>query len=314
MSGLVELTDDQSEQLQILEAAWTTYGPALQVAAAFSGGMGWKTVKGAEYLVRYSQGEDGKKQFTSYGRRSPETEEKYDHFLKTAGHARTVIKQQKDAVALHCRLAKAYGLARLPGRYAEILDWFWYTDITRRLSLFGGSALLAYEAGSRTLTSAGLVKDEHLQFIARTTDGLNLDEIEEACDVDRTGCRTRRYDDRIAIRNEDGVVCEILLPAFFLRHLDGEAADVLSAAFESPPVRSLTVARDTRPIELTAVDPRTYALAAASLREDDIWAERAAFACAMVRERWPEKFDEDQEASLAAKFEDARDRRRPRAP
>ena len=33
MSGLVELAAEQSEQLQSLEAAWKTYGPALQVAA-----------------------------------------------------------------------------------------------------------------------------------------------------------------------------------------------------------------------------------------------------------------------------------------
>jgi hypothetical protein len=73
MYDLVKLTEEQSEQLQSLEAARKTYGPALQVAAAFSGGMSWKKVKGADYLVRYHQGEDGKKEFTSYGRRSPET-------------------------------------------------------------------------------------------------------------------------------------------------------------------------------------------------------------------------------------------------
>jgi hypothetical protein len=32
--------------------------------------MGWKKVKGVDYLVRYHQGEDG----NSYGRRSPETD------------------------------------------------------------------------------------------------------------------------------------------------------------------------------------------------------------------------------------------------
>jgi len=299
MSELVDLTSEQLEQLQSLEAAWTTYGPALQVAAAFSGGMGWKKVKGAEYLVRYHQGEDGRKQFSSYGRRSPDTEQRYDHFLKTEGNARTVIKEKKEAVALHCRVAKAYGLARLPGRQAEILDWFWYADVTRQMSLIGGSALLAYETGSRTLAPARLVKDDHLQFFAMSTEGLNLDEIAEACDVDKTGCRTRRYDDRVAIRNDDGLVCEILLPAYFLRNLDGEAAEVLSDAFELPGIRSLTVARDTRPIELCAVDPRVYALMAYTLgRDDELWAQRAEFAAALVRERWPNQFDPRQEAAF----------------
>jgi hypothetical protein len=298
MSNLIELTAEQSEELQFLETAWETYGPALKASAAFSGGMGWKTVKGTEYLVRYTQGEDGKKQFSSFGRRSPETERKYDEFLNTTGNARWVRKQLREAVALHCRLAKAYGIARLPGRQAEVVDRFWMTDASERLWLVGGTALLAYESGSRTLAPAGLVRDEHLQFFAHSVEGLNFDEIEEACDVDKTGCRTRRHHDRVAIWNDDGLVCEILLPAFFLSGLDDQVADVLSAALELPPVRSLTVARDTRPIELTAVDPRTYALMAASRPDDRLWAERAAFAGELVRERWPEKFDEDQEAAL----------------
>ena len=58
MSDLVKLTPEQSDRLQSLEKVWKTYGHALQVAAAFSGGMGWKKVKGADYLVRYHQGED----------------------------------------------------------------------------------------------------------------------------------------------------------------------------------------------------------------------------------------------------------------
>jgi len=298
MSDLVKLTAEQSEQLQSLEALWETYGPALQASAAFSGGMGWKTVKGIEYLVRYQQGEDGKKRFSSFGRRSPETERKYDEFLNTAGNARTVRKELRETVALHCRLAKAYGIARLPGRQAEIVDRFWMTGVSQRLSLIGGTALLAYEAGSRTLAPARLIKDDHLQFFARSIDGLDFDVIAEACDVDKTGCRTRRYGDRVAIRNDDGLVCEVLLPAFFLDDDEGPAADVLLAAFELPPVRSLTVARDTRPIELTAVDPRTYALMAASRSDDGLWAERGEFAGDLVRQRWPQKFDEDQEAVL----------------
>jgi len=122
--------------------------------------------------------------------------------------------------------------------------------------------------------------------------------IAEACDVDKTGCRTRRYGDRVAIRNDERAGLRGPAAAFFLDDDEGPAADVLLAAFELPPVRSLTVARDTRPIELTAVDPRTYALMAASRSDDGLWAERGEFAGDLVRQRWPQKFDEDQEAVL----------------
>jgi hypothetical protein len=130
--------------------------------------MGWKTVKGVEYLVRYYS-EDGKKKFTSCGRRSEETEAKLKHFEETTGGARRIVKDQRGDVALACRLAKAHELARLPGRQAETLESFWYTGVTDRLSLFGGAALLAYEGKAGALAPADLVKEDRLLFIARTT-------------------------------------------------------------------------------------------------------------------------------------------------
>src|SRR5882757_7188083 len=116
MPELVEFNAGQAEQMRFLEETWPEYGHSLQVAAAFSGGMGWKTVRGVEYLVRYHS-EEGKKKFTSYGRRSPKTEEIHWRWEETTGRARRVVKERKDEVALACRLAKAHGIARLPGRH-----------------------------------------------------------------------------------------------------------------------------------------------------------------------------------------------------
>src|ERR1700754_3094307 len=140
-SDLVDFNAAQAAQMRYLHEAWPEYGHSLRVAAATSGGMGWKAVKGVEYLVRHYR-EDGKKKFTSYGRRNEGTEAKLKHFEETTGRARQIVKDQRDDVAFACRLAKAHGLARLPGRQAETLEWFWYTGVTDRLSLFGGAALL----------------------------------------------------------------------------------------------------------------------------------------------------------------------------
>jgi hypothetical protein len=280
---LDDLNQAQAEHLRHLGEVWPAYGHALQVVAATSGGMGWKTVKGVEYLVRYVH-EAGKKKFTSYGRRSEETEATYRNFEETTLRARRIVKEGRDDVALTCRLAKAHGLARMPGRQAETLEWFWYTDVTRRLSLFGGSALFAYEAAAGAMAPPPATKEDRLMFVARTSDVgmLKLAEIEEACDVDRTGCVSRRKRNSILIETTGGEPrAEILLPEFLLERADD--GTFVSEALDLPPYRGLTVARDVRPVELTTVDPRAYAVFARCLREDDaVWSERGQLAAEMA--------------------------------
>jgi hypothetical protein len=284
MLELLDFSAAQIVQMRQLEETWPEYGHSLRVVAATSGGMGWKTVKGVEYLVRHYR-EDGKKKFTSYGRRSEETEAKLKHFEETTGRARQIVKDQRDDVALACRLAKAHGLARLPGRQAETLEWFWYTGVTDRLSLFGGAALLAYEGKAGALAPADIVKEDRLQFIARTSDiaTLGLDEIAEACDVDRTGCAVKRGRDKITISTSDGEPrAEIFLPQLFLHRAEDErTAAMYARALDLPRWIGLTVARDARPISLTAVDPRAYAMFAGSFGDNPLWQERAAIASAM---------------------------------
>jgi hypothetical protein len=300
---MTALTAGQADQIARLEEMWPDYGKALQIAAATGGGMSWRTVKGVEYLTRWYQ-EDGKKKGKSLGRRSPETEATLKEFEDTTLKARRVLREMRDDVALACRLAKAHGIARLPGRLAETLDWFWYTDLNRRMALFGGTALLAYESGSGTLAPPELIKDGHLQVVSHTED-IDLvlpavDEISEACDVDREGTSVQYDENRFRIRSkaDKRLLCEIYLPSFFHLRLESGPAETLREAFDMPWLKSLIVSRDGRPIEVTVQDPRVYAMAAHSLGNDPIWANRAAYAAEMVAENWPDKFDEHQEADF----------------
>ena len=73
-------------------------------------------------------------------------------------------------------------------------------------------------------------------------------------------------------------------------------------AFDLPPVTAVTVAKDSKPVEIRAPDPRAYALIERVLA-GKAEAPRAAYAAALVKERWPEKFDEADEAA----FEEADD-------
>jgi hypothetical protein len=268
------------------------FGHALQVlAASDGGGMGWRGVDGVEYLTRYTQ-EDGKKKGRSLGRRSPETEAQMDHFDSTVLKARRIRREYREDVLLTCKLAKAYGIARLHGRFAHSLDWLWYTDANKRVALFGGSALLAYESGSQMLAPA--VKEDRLQFISHSEDPekIGLVEIMEACGS--TG-REEMTVGLLAIRADDQIVAEIFPPSYFLERLERRQAKTLREGFEMPWLRALTFSRDTRPIEPSVPDPRVYAMAAYCLRDDEIWDRRARFGAEMVRERWPDKFEQRQE-------------------
>jgi hypothetical protein len=299
---LVPLTDGQAEQFGRIEQLWPEFGNSLQVlAASEGGGMAWRMVDGVEYLTRYTQ-ENGRKKGRSLGRRSPETEAVMEQFDSTVLKARRIRREYREDVLLTCKLAKAYGIARLHGRFAHILDRLWYADANKRLALFGGSALLAYESGSRTLAPADLFKEDRLQFISRSEDPeeIGLLEIMEACgNTGREEMTVGLETGRFAVRADDRIVAEIFRPSYFLDRFEGGARTTVGEAFETPWLRSLTFSRDTRPIELCAPDPRVYAMAAYCLRDDDeIWNRRARFAAEMVRQCWPDKFDRGQEAVM----------------
>lgn len=299
---LTPLTGGQAEQFARIEQLWPEFGHSLQVlAVSEGGGMGWRTVDGVEYLTRYTQ-ENGKKKGRSLGRRSPETEAIMERFDSTVLKARRIRREMREEVLLTCKLAKAHGIARLHGRLADTLDWLWYTDANRRVALFGGSALLAYESNAGTLAPASLIKEPHLQFIAHSEDPekMGLVEIGEACGADENGGTVSYERGRFVIRaNDDRLIAEIFRPSYFLERLERRPAKTLREAFEMPWLRALTFSRDNRPIEVCAPDPRVYAMAAYCLKdENEIWAQRAGFAATMVRECWPEKFDEKQEIVL----------------
>jgi hypothetical protein len=297
---LVPLSDGQAEQFGRIEQLWPEFGNSLLVlAASEGGGMAWRTVDGVEYLTRYTQ-ENGRKKGRSLGRRSPETEAIMEQFDSTVLKARRIRREYREDVLLTCKLAKAYGIARLHGRLAHILDRLWYADAKKRIALFGGSALLAYESGSKTLMPIGLLREYHLQFISRSEDpeDIGLPEIVEACRTINQPMTAEWEEGRIELRDDERLVAEIFPPSYFLDRIGRGARTTLRETFETPWLPSLTFSRDTRPIELCAPDPRTYAMAAYCLRDDEIWNRRAVFAAEMVRQCWPDKFDPSQEAVM----------------
>jgi hypothetical protein len=306
MDDLTQMSPAEARHLRELGEAWKSYAPAMRAKLALDGGMTWKRVNGADYLCRYRPDPDtGKKKFTSLGRRSRETEATYKDFISRRDAARQTVLAGRDDIALAGRIAKAHGLARLPAKQADILRAFWRGGLDEHLTLFGGTALFAYEMPTEILMPIELARDDHLIFLFDGSPDCTIEDIGEAYE-DATGAKAtvvrlksrRSRHDRLIIESKDVSGIEILPCKFLLDQVDDDdQADVLLGALQMSTVRGLTVARDAQPVEITAPDPRAYAITACVLgRNDEIWAERAEFAATLVRERWPEQFDPRQQA------------------
>jgi hypothetical protein len=69
-----------------------------------------------------------------------------------------------------------------------------------------------------------------------------------------------------------------------------------------PPVRTLAIGRDALPLEIVAIDPRTYALTAFALRKTPLAEpgdeDRARHVAGLVLDRWPSPFGPRAEAGF----------------
>jgi hypothetical protein len=317
MTDLKHMNPAETQVLQDLGEAWASYGPALRDKFALDGGMTWRKGAGGEFLYHYRvDAETGKKKWTALGLRSAETEKKYNDFIGRRDDARQTVLNSRDDIKLAGRLVKAHGLTRMPGKHAELLRSFWLRCLDNRMMLFGGHALLAYELPAGIMAPASLIRDDSLMFVLRDeADDDTIGDIKDAFE-DAVGARVRVDErrKRTILSAGDDVSVELLENDYLTRRVDDEEqAEVLEEALQAPAVTGLTVARDSQPVELKALDPRSFAIAAYVLGEnDEIWAERAQFAATLVRERWPEPFEPRQEESFPDVCLDPEERPPPR--
>ena len=302
MNNLTEMSSTEARHLCEIAEGWKTYGPALKIWAALDGGMTWKAVNGADYLCRYRQDpETGKKKFTSLGRRSTQTENIYADFIERRDAAKQTVIANRDRMATAGRVAKAYGLARMPAKSAEILRAFWMRSLSDDLAVFGGTALFAYELETKVLAPAPLERDERLIFFRKRPDLPPIDDVVGAYEAAvGASARVVKTSGRAVIRATSAMPIELWDRDAVLGQVDDpDRIEILEEGIAADCLTGLTVARDGQPVEFSTFDPRTYALMAYVLGHDDeVWAERAKFAATLVRERWPEQFDPRQQAAF----------------
>lgn len=297
MIQLEFIEDDRAAPLRRLEDLWPKFAVALQVAATTHGGMCWRPVRDNVFLVRFRR-VNGKTRIKTIGPRGPKTEAILADFRNTVGKSREIVRRERPVLAQVCRVAKDAGLARLPDFAARILTGIWTLGIDSRLTLFGGAALHAYESQAGVLAPFRLIQDDHLQFVTKSLGELDIPELEQVCDLKRVGTSVVHEDHRIVIRGGDRILCQVFDHEFFQKYLTEQQRDVLADALDLPAVKGLTVSSHCRPVQLSAMDPRAYAMAAYCLRASGVWKERSYFTDVMVQLAWPDPFLEDQELLL----------------
>jgi hypothetical protein len=328
---ITSLTDRQIAQLRELRDLWSCYGAALRAKAALAGGMTWKRVGGAEYLCTYWQDAGtGKKRWTSHGPRSADTEDRYRRYMDARSAARNMIAKSGDEIALMGKLAKTLGLARMPAPLAATVRAFWLAALDERLLLVGGTALYAYELAAEVLVPAALAREDGLTFLLRDEAG-----IDDAFAAEMTGAyaeagaeapAARRQDDGLSLTAAGMPSVSIVPRQRLLDEIERartaaeddwtaerleRRAGALREGFDLPALAGVAVAKDSKPVEIRAPDPRAYAQIERVLAGHELAgaaeAPRAAYAVALVKERWPEKFDDADAAAFEGLGEDPDD-------
>ena len=165
MPTFQDIGDDARRQYIDARAALEALEAAQQQAAAVRGGMYWKTVKGADYLVRTSARNAQK----SLGPRSAETEAVYASFTDRKAEAEARVKDLATTVQRQQRLNRALYVGRVPAVVVDILDMLQRQNVAEHFTVVGTHAIYAYEAaaGVRVESAAVATRDVDLLWDRR---------------------------------------------------------------------------------------------------------------------------------------------------
>ncbi len=135
------------------------------LARKFAGGMYWKRQDGYEYLVKTLA--DNRQH--RLGRRTPENERIYQHFVRDKAGAEGRLRDLKAALVDAERLNKALKVGRVPALAVGVLHVIEAAGLGKHFTVVGTHALYAYEsaAGVRIAQGALATQDVDLLWDAR---------------------------------------------------------------------------------------------------------------------------------------------------
>lgn len=147
MAGWIELNEKEIRQYIDAKAVFEAFEAAQACVDACRGGMLWRTAKGHEYLIQTSS--DNRQR--SLGRRTAETESKYEQFITQKRTAQDGLRALRQQMAIHNRMNRELRVGNVPALLVRILTAMGRLGLHDRVLVAGDYALFAYaaEAGVR---------------------------------------------------------------------------------------------------------------------------------------------------------------------
>ena len=144
MDDHLEIDPDAARQYLDARSAFVALEQAARDAAQVRGGMVWKTVKGADYLVRTSTTGAQK----GLGVRSAETEAMHAQFTARKQAVTQRLSDLKATLSRHERMNRALRVGRVPNIAVDVLVALADAGLDSHFRVVGTHALYAYETAA----------------------------------------------------------------------------------------------------------------------------------------------------------------------
>ncbi len=249
VSDFQNLSNDQARQQIDAQQLFATYREVrAELARDYSGSMRWRTISGADYLVKKMDGRE-----TSLGRRTPDTETLHSAFID----GRATLRKRKKATLARLeamdRINVAHRLGRVPDLAARIMDALDRAFLMGTgLRIVGTTAMYGYEAMAGVRFDTGIVATQDFDLLIGGRDGLEL---------------SASNDHRQAVMTALIAADRSFVPRFgeFAVNNDGYEVDFLSedagapAPLAGPATEAVAIGQSGRPVRMAVPMPAAFA-------------------------------------------------------
>ncbi len=280
------MTPEQRAHTDALSHVWPAFGEFVVERHELAGGMQWKSVSGADYLMRYRPHPEGgsRKVARSLGKRTPETEALFDEYLRRRESVTRKLEELAPRIEMLGRVSKPFGTARLDAGQAQHLrrlhEAGFLSGTHPVLLPFGAPAMAGYEGIGRFFSPDRYLRTEaggQIIFYIREVPGPKLireitaslftAKIPTRIDEPMPGhwvivskghdgseereielVSRHRFEEELAATNFEGETCEEIVDALSLDAVPVvvSAADGTVAGYAAPDPRALALC--ARPI------------------------------------------------------------------
>jgi hypothetical protein len=263
----VPMNRAQIRHLEDAREMWERFEFFLTLQEKFRGAMGWKRVGAHEYLTTYfTDPTTGKKQMSSLGRRSPETEKKKADFDLGRAEVDKAAAAMRLELEPLVRVGRALRIGRLEPIAGDVLRELARHELfEERLLVIGSATMHLFEASAGALLPRSLFTEGDLDLLSSAES--RQEAMEELLPIIRRADKSfTRHAASRSIRNDRGFRIHLHTQRSLLKsidQLDGaseEQLSVLHSLFNLKPVSAVAIARDGSLVGMTGMDPRAFAL------------------------------------------------------